>query len=621
MAQPQWQFASTGGGPEDGVNNPALQYFEGDYNYYLAREILQNALDARLDHSKPVEVDFSLVHLRPSQFPGYDEFVEIWKAAKAHWPESNKRCHAFLDEGIRCLGQPEIRALKISDQNALGLSGDDGDRDSAWFNLVKSIGSTTKDDDEGGSFGIGKGAPFAASTLRTCFYSTVNERGQNVFQGVSQLVSHKKDGDVKRGIGSYGMPRQAAIRNRPQMEEAMVRKGRGLDIFVMGYKVQDDWREMLVLSVLRNFWLAIAEKELVVRIDGEEISDKTVDELLTKYFLDKPYKDSIEPQGNPLEYFKAYRNGRCFEETLPLLGAVRFYFNLTDQPLNWVAMLRKQKMVIFTRTFHFAAPYAGVFICDNPVGNGELRKMENPEHDNWIAARYKEKGQQIEDELRGFIRECLRKMTSAQEAGRVEIPGLHRYLPFEHEEDDTQVGGTAPEYSGRPLAGKEETARELGAVETINETVTINPYRVAVINQRRAGFDGVDGDLPKGPRPKTKHKRPRGGDGEKDALLKENLRTRVFCVGEANGALKYKLVARSLIDGRCSLKLTAVGEEGGEKVTLRGHAIDSMGNHYQTTGFRILNVPISSSETLHLDLEVEGTMRLALNIEGYALQQ
>src|SRR5690606_13417741 len=116
-------------------------------------------------------------------------------------------------------------------KNATGLSGEDSERDSAWFNLVKSVGSTTKDDDQGGSFGIGKGAPFAASTLRTCFYSTLNERGQNVFQGVAQLVSHKKGDDVMRGIGSYGLPpKQSSIRNRVQIEEAMVRKERGLDI-------------------------------------------------------------------------------------------------------------------------------------------------------------------------------------------------------------------------------------------------------------------------------------------------------------------------------------------------------------------------------------------------------
>jgi hypothetical protein len=622
MQAPYWQFASTGGGAEDGVNNPELEYFEGDYNYYLAREILQNALDARLDTSKPVEVEFSLIEMSKYEFPGFDEYVDVWKSAKAHWPESDEKCHRFIDAGLKCLDQPKLRVLKISDYNTRGLNGEDGDRSGAWFNLVKSVGSTNKTAGQGGSFGIGKGAPFAASTLRTCFYSTFNDRSQTVFQGVAKLVSHAgPDGKVRRGEGSYGMAQQASIRNRSQIEEAMVRKQRGLDIYVMGYKVQDDWQEKLTLSVLRNFWLAILDAELTVRIDGQEISQATVDELLVKHFKNEPYADSIKPQGNPLEYFKAYKNSKPFHKELPLLGSVRFYFNLTEEHINRVVMLRKHKMVIYARQFRFPAHYAGVFICDNDKGNEELRRLETPSHDNWDSARYPEKGQTIEDEIRTFIQECLKKMTKAQEAGRIEIPGLHRYLPFEHEEDDTQSGGSAKVYSGRETAGKDETSRELGAVEGINETVTISPYHVKVINERKAGFDGEDENLPRTQKAKRKPKPHRGGEGEAETLLKENLQTRVFCIGRSEGAMNYRIVLRSGIDGRCNLKVTAVGEEGTEKVALYGQAIDAEANQYQTSGNRIMNIPISSTADLRLDFEVEGAMRLALNIDGYALQQ
>ncbi|MBK9176942.1 MAG: hypothetical protein IPM46_11535 [Flavobacteriales bacterium] len=230
--------------------------------------------------------------------------------------------------------------------------------------------------------------------------------------------------------------------------------------------------------------------------------------------------------------------------------------------------------------------------------------METPAHDNWDPARHKEKGQAIEEEIRGFIRECLRAMTKSQEGGKVEIPGLHRYLPFEHEDDDTQTGGTAMEYSGRPVAGPEETARELGAAESINETVTISPYRVTVLNERKAGFEG-EGAETGGKKTKKKRKPHRGGEGENDALLKEHLHTRAFCIGQSSDVLIYQLVVRSGIDGLCSLKVNAVGEEGGEKVVLRT-AVDRSGNQYKVNGHRILNIPISSSSDLQLSLEVEG---------------
>ena len=45
--QIKWDFVSTGGGDADGLNNSMIEYFTGDYNYFLAREIIQNSLDAK----------------------------------------------------------------------------------------------------------------------------------------------------------------------------------------------------------------------------------------------------------------------------------------------------------------------------------------------------------------------------------------------------------------------------------------------------------------------------------------------------------------------------------------------------------------------------------------------
>ena len=367
MNLPEWQFASTGGGTEDGVSNPEIEYFEGDYNYFLAREILQNALDARLDGTKPVKVVFSLEEYTQSMFPGHSEFVKVWESGKSHWPNENQKCHAFLADGLNCLEGKIINVLKISDYNTKGLNGGDTERTGSWFALVKSVGSSNKNEGQGGSFGIGKGAPFAASYLRTCFYSTVNELGQNVYQGISKIVSHlDREGDVKRGYGSFAFKNQRSVRNREEIDEHMVRKERGLDIYIMGYKVEDNWQEKLLESVLRNFWPAIYHDELYVEIDEEVLSSRNLEEKLTHYFINKPTKDGNKPEGNPLQYFKAFKNSdKVFKDELSILGQVQFYFRKSEEHLNRVAMIRKSKMIIYTRTFHFQANYSGVFICDD----------------------------------------------------------------------------------------------------------------------------------------------------------------------------------------------------------------------------------------------------------------
>ncbi len=49
--QLEWLFAPSGGYMDDGINNSLVETFSGDINYHLAREIIQNSLDARLNVS------------------------------------------------------------------------------------------------------------------------------------------------------------------------------------------------------------------------------------------------------------------------------------------------------------------------------------------------------------------------------------------------------------------------------------------------------------------------------------------------------------------------------------------------------------------------------------------
>ena len=68
--EPSWDFVSTQGGREDGIHNPMIEQFGGNYNYSLAREIIQNSLDAKQDKSKlPVTVAFKLEQLSKHDFP------------------------------------------------------------------------------------------------------------------------------------------------------------------------------------------------------------------------------------------------------------------------------------------------------------------------------------------------------------------------------------------------------------------------------------------------------------------------------------------------------------------------------------------------------------------------
>ena len=622
MKRPEWQFASTGGGVEDGVSNPEIEYFEGDYNYFLAREILQNALDARLDENLPVRVEFKLESYSQRMFPGFEEFVEIWKKAKSYWPLDNVKCHNFLDNGLNCLNSEKINVLKISDYNTLGLNGGDSDKNGSWFGLVKSVGSSNKNDGQGGSFGIGKGAPFAASFLRTCFYSTKNEYSQNVYQGVSKIVSFSdEENDVKRGYGSFGLKNQSSIKDRFLIDNHMVREERGLDLFIMGYKLEDNWQLKLLESVLRNFWPAIYHNELEVVIDNEKLNSENLEEKLTKYFINKPVKDNDKPEGNPLEYFRAYKNSdKTFPIELIELGKVSFYFRATEQHLNRIAMIRKSKMVIYTRSFHHPANYAGVFLCDNNEGNEKLRKMESPEHDKWDKDRYKEKGRDIDIEIRNFIRGSLKSLTKIRDNHILEIPGLHKYLPFDEESAIESNNNLGSNYTGNE--GLEETSKEIGVSDNVEIEATVNPYKVSVINEASKGIGG-SGVVKRKGKKKIKNKQEidkGGGDGDRDSFLRSKLNSRAFITKVQPNEFVYRIVLKSEIDGKCNLKVFAVGEEGNSTLNIKS-AKDVNGNTIKTSGYRLMNANIRKNSNNNIEVVIESKVKYSIKVDAYGLQQ
>ena len=122
------------------------------------------------------------------------------------WKDNSKTVN-FLNQAIKVCQKDTIRILRISDFNTTGLPGSKEYKSSPWQNLVKSSGVSDKNGTSGGSYGIGKSAPFACSDLRTVYYSTLDNEGIRAYQGVANLVSFKskdrflRKGEVTQGTG------------------------------------------------------------------------------------------------------------------------------------------------------------------------------------------------------------------------------------------------------------------------------------------------------------------------------------------------------------------------------------------------------------------------------------
>lgn len=615
MKNPKWEFASTGGGYEEGINNTLTEHFEGDYNYFLAREVIQNSIDARDQKNKPVKVKFQIDFLRKEEFPGLSEFQNILSLCnETH--KNDQKTSDFFKKAIELLNNEKFPILKISDFNTIGLHGSDKERDKPWYSLVKSRGVSKKVSGEGGSFGIGKGAAFAASNLRTVFYSTTSKvDAKSRFIGVSILVNFDEQGDTKQSIGTYGLAKQSTIYD-PKLMGEYRRKEKGLDIYIMGYKIESNWKNELIKSVLRNFWYAIINEDLEVIIDDININFDNLEELLTKYFIDEPFKDYIEPKGNPLYFYKAIMSStsKKFEKKLKSIGNTKLYFLPLEKSLNYVAMMRSSHMVIYSKAFYFTSPYAGVLICDDKHGNEELKRMEPPTHDKWDPARNKESGKKIMEDIENWVRSCFKELKLEKQTEISEMPELEKYLPLI---EDTDEGGSGDQYD-QSNAEKEETSVLISENKCFEVKTRIDPFKVSIINKEETGLGGSGIVLRTGTKKnnKSEEKAPGKGIGKNKALSQDEFTGRIYSVSKNFEEQEYVVIIKSNIDSKCNLKFKAMGEEGSEKIKIIKIS-DPRNFNYKVSNNLIHGFYLEKNKELRFRLFLEDKIKCALKIEAY----
>ncbi|WP_163999619.1 hypothetical protein [Pyxidicoccus caerfyrddinensis] len=457
MTDTKWFFPSTQGGEESGLNEAGIEFFR--HSGALARETLQNSGDAWDGGSHPVTVTFELLELPIEQFPGSDRLREIIQACRTYvlapFKDDSQQIEngrEFFDEALKLLSGKHIPVLRIRDENTTGLEGDEHEEDKAWFRLIKKQGSAAMHGAGGGTYGIGQRAPFAFSRLRTVFYSTRTRTGQSAFIGKTILSSFRESNEVFRPIGFWGTEVQKgrgvnAVRSAEKIPEPFRRTAVGTDLYLMGFN-SDGWRTRVVDSVLRNFFAAIHNRRLVVRLVGGgtpiEISAGTIEQVVearlkealqiagTRKGAQKEVRDTL---GVTRYYLKALANpvkGKPFELTHPKLGRMELYVALDDEAPARTAFMRKPRILVYERTRNLLEGYAAVLLCEDPMGNSLLARMEDPAHSEWDSERLKG-GDRILSDINAFIRDSLKELAEKDPEVPQDLPDLGRYLP----EDNT----------------------------------------------------------------------------------------------------------------------------------------------------------------------------------------
>ena len=232
--QAEWRFPSNDHGEIKGINDSGVSMFKGEPLKSLAREICQNSLDAAIGGT--VMVEFNLFKLPMDSFPGKEYLNDVFNRCLDFWStQKTSDTKNFFLEAKRTLSKEYCMFLRISDFNTKGLTGSRELRTTDWTDLIKSSGSSDKKGTAGGSFGIGKFAPFACSSLGSVFYSTYDMYEEKAFQGVSRLVTFINDKDeTTQGIGYYGNPeKNTPIYTELNLDRNFKRKEKEFEIMCM----------------------------------------------------------------------------------------------------------------------------------------------------------------------------------------------------------------------------------------------------------------------------------------------------------------------------------------------------------------------------------------------------
>ena len=590
-----WRFPELDGGAIDGFNDAGLQMFKSNPLQFLTRETIQNALDAAVDQE--TTVNFRMFNLNWLKFPKGPEFLKAIQSCLESYPDI-KNSTEFFQNAVRVIKNNFISVLAIEDTGTSGLVGDEKEYRSHWMGLVKSSGLSAKLSDKAGSFGIGKNAPFAASQLRTVFYSTQLENGDNRFQGVARLVSHKTHQNgidiFTHGTGYYGINGTQRIERLEDIPQEFRRDSKGTSIFIIGISSlvsKESYSEVVLKYAVRNFWLAIHHKKLKVAA-GTALIDSS--ELLNFFASsgqktnESYYYYSYVKLPDNLSFFK-------FERDLTTIGSCELYIMIDqDKPYpNKIAFMRNGMLVQEYSKKGISYQLAGVFLCKTDSGNDLLRRSEPPAHDKWDRNLPEpNSSKKMVKEIEEWINECINEINSRSIGSEEDLDVI---------DPDISIDATNGKTGGEGILAESGQSNGRGQLPPIAVTDGIKATKIP---GKEGSGDGGNGDGPTdGP-----------GEGEGKSPGQIPIQFRVI---KSTTSKMTTLIIRTKEETMAKLNMEYIGEDIilPAKIQI---AKDETGEPITFTGNNLNNLPLKGSYLPNrFDVEFDYAEFKSLKVTAY----
>ncbi len=626
MPDLKYEFEDLGSGRDDGFNESPSSNFLEDSRQSLAREALQNILDAKDETVQgPAIAKFELLKKRAQDIPNPDQLKSIFEACGDYYPQQNIR-KFYGDAVSKIASNSNIKILKIGDYSTTGLSGvpsDENYRQSNFYCFARSEGSTNKGETSGGSWGLGKAAFYNLSGFKTIFYSSIFAGDEYVFGGLLDLSTHEYNNKKKQGGGSFGVENQEPVRDEAVIPDMFRRteKKQGTDIYIVDFDDTGSWNRQMTIKILYNFWKAIEDGLLEVNIDNKIIDKNNLSTVLADTF-DSTKPDTLR-RPNPFPYYWAYKEQKetPFCEKMPVLGNLKMYYSFNNDYQNKIQFIRNNGMVIMPKKFDFPQRYAAVFVCESPEGNMMLRKMENPQHTDWKASFVKpgeseevvKAAKAAEEEIHQFVKDFQNKIGETISVEETDIPEMEDILGIENP-DEFAGFDNSMENSGLGDPIDEETA--IKSAGEIKEIIRPEGRSSVTIPISTIGHKGSNGPLIDGHRGRRGH----GGRGEEDPsgneVVLKNADFRAFAIKTPGGEMKY-FIKLNLKDNKKFDLTTGWCTENGVDYDspVVSKAEDESGNTLPVEGNTIKNISPDEKGRVQLALFFQSNEKYAIGLK------
>ncbi len=399
-----WLFPENRARRWEGINDGAAEHFLKNPIGSLAREIIQNSLDARLEDGLPVIVNFDLLDIKANEFPNLSDLKEKLKKSIDTPKNQDNRTQRHLSDAYLLSQKDKLKILKISEHNTTGMAGPADNYDSPFYAYTRGSGLTGKTDGLG-SFGIGKKAPVVNSGMRTIFVSTkfidTKYGPSNLCQGMSFWVTHQADEMLFDGTGFWGVRDGNPVTEDSDLPNWLKRKELGTTIFISEPVLQENWQEILAGAVVTNFFAAIHDEKLCVKAGKYEINHKTINNIFATEDIEKAiftlddeqYHESFKNSAN---FYQAYSDPTAILEVVDgpsELGKFILKIIIKENLPKQIGFIRNGMFIVSNdlpslRKFQNTKDFIAVCHCMEPKGNFILREMEPPQHNAFEPNRF-----------------------------------------------------------------------------------------------------------------------------------------------------------------------------------------------------------------------------------------